>query len=462
MNYKVVVDAGHGGSDPGASGNGIIEKEYNLKIANYIYDRLKSLGVPTAITRSTDTTLTPNDRVNKILNSYGNDESVIVLSNHLNAGGGTGAEVVYALRNSDTLSRLILEEIAREGQSIRKWYQRRLPSNPAKDYYFIHRETGKTEPVLIEYGFVDNANDANFIRNNWQDLAEAVVRAVATYIGTPYNEETENGIYVVQRGDSLYSIAKKYGVGVDSLKSANNLQNNLISVGQKLVIPGFTESIGSNITYVVQKGDSLYSIASKYNTTIEDIKRLNNLNTNILNIGDNLKIPTKEVIDIEPDTGAPTNTYTVQYGDTLYSIANNNNISTNDLIDLNNLTDYQLYVGQILKLPTFAGEEIINENEYVVQKGDSLYSISRKYDTTVDELKRLNNLLSNELQIGQILKISGELSNNAENSNSYTVQKGDSLYSIARKYNTTVNELKRLNNLSSNLLSVGQKLKLFS
>ena len=77
----------HGGSDPGATGN-IIEKEYNLKIANYIYNRLKELGVPVAITRTTDVAITPTDRVNKILNAFGNSDDVVVLSNHLNAGGG--------------------------------------------------------------------------------------------------------------------------------------------------------------------------------------------------------------------------------------------------------------------------------------------------------------------------------------------------------------------------------------
>ena len=118
---------------------------------------------------------------------------------------------------------MILEELAKEGQNIRKWYQRRLPSDPSKDYYFIHRLTGETEPVLIEYGFVDNVEDANFIKNNWQNLAEATVRAVVSYMGVPYDKVSDSSIYVVKRGDSLYSIAKKFDVSVDALKSANNL-----------------------------------------------------------------------------------------------------------------------------------------------------------------------------------------------------------------------------------------------
>ena len=91
---KVVVDAGHVGSDPGASSADVIEKEYNLKIANYRYNRLKELGIPTYITRSTDVTITPTDRVNRILNAFGNSNDVIVLSNHLNAGGEDAYYVV--------------------------------------------------------------------------------------------------------------------------------------------------------------------------------------------------------------------------------------------------------------------------------------------------------------------------------------------------------------------------------
>jgi len=86
---KIVIDAGHGGNDPGASGNGITEKEYTLKISQYIYDRLRQLGLDVKMTRTEDETLSPSERVNRVLNAFGNTSDVIVVSNHINAGGGT-------------------------------------------------------------------------------------------------------------------------------------------------------------------------------------------------------------------------------------------------------------------------------------------------------------------------------------------------------------------------------------
>lgn len=85
---KVVVDAGHGGEDPGTSANGIVEKDYTLKISKYMVDRLKDLGVETALTRTGDTTLNQNDRPNKAQSFFGKGNDVIVVSNHINAGGG--------------------------------------------------------------------------------------------------------------------------------------------------------------------------------------------------------------------------------------------------------------------------------------------------------------------------------------------------------------------------------------
>lgn len=90
MNKKIVIDAGHGGSDPGAVGNGITEKDYTLKISQYMADRLRDLGADVTLTRNTDETLSPTDRVNRVLNAYGDSKDVVVISNHINAGGGDG------------------------------------------------------------------------------------------------------------------------------------------------------------------------------------------------------------------------------------------------------------------------------------------------------------------------------------------------------------------------------------
>lgn len=89
--YKIVIDPGHGGSDSGAVGNGIVEKDLTLKISKYMYDRFKELGIPVKITRDDDSTLDPNSRPKKVLEQFGNGRNVIVISNHINAGGGDGS-----------------------------------------------------------------------------------------------------------------------------------------------------------------------------------------------------------------------------------------------------------------------------------------------------------------------------------------------------------------------------------
>lgn len=84
----IVIDPGHGGSDPGAVANNLKEKDYSLLISKYMYDRFKELGIPVKLTRDTDITLSPRERTNKIKSFYGDGKDVIVISNHLNAGGG--------------------------------------------------------------------------------------------------------------------------------------------------------------------------------------------------------------------------------------------------------------------------------------------------------------------------------------------------------------------------------------
>ena len=87
---KVVIDPGHGGTDSGAVGNNLLEKDYNLLISKYMFERFKELGIPVAITREDDITLSPTERVNNILSKFGDSSDVIVISNHVNSGGGDG------------------------------------------------------------------------------------------------------------------------------------------------------------------------------------------------------------------------------------------------------------------------------------------------------------------------------------------------------------------------------------
>ena len=225
--------------------------------------------------------------------------------------------------------------------------------------------------------------------DNYKQVVDIIVKSIIEYLAL-------SDTYKVKSGDTLYSIAKKYNISVNELKELNNLKNNNITVGQLLKIKSnipSKEVTGKNY-YIVKSGDTLYSIAKKYNTTVDEIKKLNNLKSDNLSIGMELKI--KE----EPS-------------------------STN-------------YI------------------DYVVKSGDNLYSIAKKYNTTVDEIKKLNGLTSNLLNIGMTLKIPIQIGNYIN----YTVKSGDNLYSIAKKYNTTVDEIKKLNGLTSNLLSIGMELKI--
>ena len=85
---KVVIDAGHGGADPGAVSGNLKEKDLNLEAAQYMYKRLQELGIPSTIVRNMDETLERKERINRIMNAYGNSPDVIMISNHINAGGG--------------------------------------------------------------------------------------------------------------------------------------------------------------------------------------------------------------------------------------------------------------------------------------------------------------------------------------------------------------------------------------
>lgn len=151
---------------------------------------------------------------------------------------------------------------------------------------------------------------------------------------------SELKIYYVKRGDTLYKLARKFNTTIKEIKQASNIYSDYLYTGQKLYIPYKSEN---QLVYYVKPGDSLYKLASKHKTTISQIKRLNNLSSNYLYVGQKLIIPIKEANNYY--------TYHVKAGDSLYRISRNYNTTIEAIKRFNNLSTSYLYVGQTLKIP---------------------------------------------------------------------------------------------------------------
>ena len=235
-----------------------------------------------------------------------------------------------------------------------------------------------------------------------------MVKAVTEYAGYNYVKPGEiidinKEIYIVKRGDTLYSIARDNNISVAELKNINNITNNTIYVGQELYLKNKIveeEPSENDDIYVVKKGDTLYSISKKLNISIDTLKALNKLNTNEIYVG-------QQLILCNDKNTEEYDVYTVKKGDSLWSISQKYNISVKELIELNNLNNLTLQINQKLKVPKIIIiEPEENDTEiYIVEKNDTLWSISRKFNISVNELKELNNLTNNLLSTGQELKI---------------------------------------------------------
>ena len=328
---KVAINASGGGSDTGATGNGIVEKDISLKISNIINQRLNDAGIETLLLRSDDKTISYDDRVNKLNGTFDDPYEVVLLSNTLNAGGGSGIEIIYPLSKNNKLASMIGNNL--EYFNDTRYFQYRWPTDTSKDYYYLTRITPNYETIIVRYGYVDNQGDANIIKSDYVDMANSVADALIEYI---------NGAntYQVKSGDTLYSIARKFGVSVKELKEYNDLVNDSLVIGLVLKIPEVKKKeeakVNEKYQYVVKSGDTLYGIAKKYNTSVDKLKSINNKKNNTLSIG--------EVLNLY-------STITIKSGDTLYSIAKKYNTSVDKIKELNDLKNNTLTIGNILYIP---------------------------------------------------------------------------------------------------------------
>ena len=222
-----------------------------------------------------------------------------------------------------------------------------------------------------------------------------------------------------------------------------NLTGTSVSQGQDN-----TQSPIKTATYKVQHGDTLYDIAKRSGTSINNIKKWSNLKSNVLYSGQVLRVKA-------PTSKITTATYTVKHGDTLYDVSKRSGVSMSNIKKWSNISSNVLHTGQVLQLKAPAPKKVqtsdkITSKSYQISKGDTLYSISKRSGVSVNNIKKYNNLKSNNIVVGQTLYLAP----------THTVQKGETLYRIAKNNNLSVSKLKTLNGLKSNTIKVGQKLLL--
>ncbi|MEO5289108.1 LysM peptidoglycan-binding domain-containing protein [Limosilactobacillus allomucosae] len=315
------------------------------------------------------------------------------------------------------------------------------------------------------------------------------------------NADSSNGYYTVQSGDTLSGIALKFSTTSSTLAQLNSISNpNLIYVGQRLLVnqssssnsssssqssSATTNTEASAASYTVKSGDTLSTIASQYNTTVNQIVSLNQLsNPNLIYVGQVLKLKNSQTTNSSSSsssTAATTaGTYTVKAGDTLSAIASRYSTSSSTLASLNSLSNPNLiYVGQVLKVSSnastnsstssSANSTVTTAASYTVKAGDTLSAIAAKYGTTYQALASANSISNpNDIYVGQVIKVSAtatatssQTASSASSNGSYTVKSGDTLYGIALANGLNWQTLAKQNGISDpNVIFVGQKLSL--
>ncbi|WP_313596382.1 lytic transglycosylase [Psychrobacter sanguinis] len=339
--------------------------------------------------------------------------------------------------------------------------------------------------------------------------------------------DAQPNTYIVRPGDTLVGTANRVGLSVSRLASYNGLPTNAqLRTGQKLwLIPGMVKETttsssssstssaysGKTKSYTVQRGEGLIGLASRFNVPVTTLAAMNDMSPNEqLLVGQRLTVPADTAASSSSTSSSSsdsksssssssysgeTTRYTVKSGDTLIGIANKLGVAHTQIADINNFSaTTQLQRGQTIKLPVAKEQVARNLNnqtiKYKVQSGDSLTALANKYDLSISDLAKANNLsVTSNLLVGQVITIPGSsgsasssssTSSNTSSSSSssskssssstssskvnytgtYKVKAGDGLINLAREYGVSTADLAAANDISTTAgLFVGQTLK---
>lgn len=391
-------------------------------------------------------------------------------------------------------------------------------NNNGSDDYVSPYANLNIDNTVVSNEVSDSNNEITEEETVSEDLAvtetETLIRETTTAI---IPEGTVSVSYRVKNDDSLLGIADLFNTRVSDIRNWNNIPyTTTIRVGQtlNLYVPEemkdyyasldkTTETVTDNrvvisknnqtsknsglVYHKIRRGETLGLIAAKYGVSVNQLRDWNNISGNKILSGTNLRIypdGTSNTVAVNEtkNTVSKNNIYKykVKKGDNLSEISEKFGVSVNQIKKWNNISSNNIAAGKTLKIynstssPSYGDNTTKNSsnvNYYKIKSGDSIGSIAEKYGVKVSEIRNWNNISGNKILAGSTLKIYSDanvndIPNETTNKNvktnqqSYIVKSGDSLYSIAAKNNTTVAKLKSINNLTSNNIKSGQKLRL--
>ncbi|WP_445448002.1 LysM peptidoglycan-binding domain-containing protein [Enterococcus lactis] len=365
-------------------------------------------------------------------------------------------------------------------------------------------------------GSQENGSSTNNSGNNTNSSGNA---------GTSNGGQTTGAKYTVQSGDSVWKISNDHGITMAQLIEWNNIKNNFVYPGQQLIVSnGGSSNTGANTgntsgsnssnssssntasgtKYTVKAGDSVWSVSNKYGITMAQLIQWNNIQNNFIYPGQQLTVSNNgSTNSASSNTGSSANTnnsssantgssssqgtYTVKAGESVWSVANKNGITMNQLIEWNNIKNNFIYPGQQLIVK---GGNSTNTNTgsttsaakpntpntsattstsssgntmYTVKAGESVWSVANKHHITMDQLIEWNNIKNNFIYPGQqvIVKKGSSQTTNQQSpagSKTYTVKSGESVWGVADSHGITMAQLIEWNNIKNNFIYPGQTL----
>lgn len=365
-------------------------------------------------------------------------------------------------------------------------------------------------------GSQENGSSTNNSGNNTNSSGNA---------GTSNGGQTTGAKYTVQSGDSVWKISNDHGITMAQLIEWNNIKNNFVYPGQQLIVSnGGSSNTGANTgntsgsnssnssssntasgtKYTVKAGDSVWSVSNKYGITMAQLIQWNNIQNNFIYPGQQLTVSNSgSTNSASSNTGSSANTnnsssantgssssqgtYTVKTGESVWSVANKNGITMNQLIEWNNIKNNFIYPGQQLIVK---GGNSVNTNTgsttsaakpntpntsattstsssgntmYTVKAGESVWSVANKHHITMDQLIEWNNIKNNFIYPGQqvIVKKGSSQTTNQQapaGSKTYTVKSGESVWGVADSHGITMAQLIEWNNIKNNFIYPGQTL----